>query len=153
LTSTIFNNVDLSTTIFDPVPNFGTSAATRTLFQGATVPASSLGHNWSYIDLTGATVTNIATADLSGLVAVNTLFPLSIGFGGVNLQKANFTSAQLFYADFTGADLGFATLTGALLKGAKLNGANLSGATLTGAWLIAQGSGDDPNLTDIVAQR
>jgi uncharacterized protein YjbI with pentapeptide repeats len=145
LTSTIFNNVILSTTVFDPIPKFGTSAATRTLFQGATVPAPSLGHNWSYIDLTGATVTNLATADLSGLVAVNTLFPESIVFGAVNLQKANFTSAQLFYADFTGADLGFATLTGALLKGAKLNGANLSGATLTGAWLIAQGSGNDPN--------
>jgi uncharacterized protein YjbI with pentapeptide repeats len=152
LTSTIFNNVDLSTTVFDPIPKFGTSAATRTLFQGATVPAPSLGHNWSYIDLTGATVTNIATADLKGLVAVNTLFPLSIQFGRVNFnprdpssQQANFTSAQLFYADFTGADLGFANLKGALLKGAKLNGANLSGATLKDAWLIAQGSGDDPN--------
>lgn len=145
LTSTIFNNVDLSTTVFDPFPDFGTSAATRTLFQGATVPAPSLGHNWSYIDLTGATVTNITTADLSGLVAVNTLFPESIVFGAVNFQRANFTSAQLFYADFTGADLGFATLTGALLKGAKLNGANLSGATLAAAWLIAQGSGNDPN--------
>jgi uncharacterized protein YjbI with pentapeptide repeats len=145
LTSTIFNNVDLSTTVFDPVPNFGTSPTTRTLFQGAIVPATSLGRNWSYIDLTGATVKNIPTADLSGLVAVNTLFPESIVFGAVNLQKANFTSAQLFYADFTEADLGFATLTRALLKGAKLNGANLSGATLTAAWLIAQGSGNDPN--------
>lgn len=144
LTGTIFNNVDLSTTVFDPSPTFGTSTTTRTTFQNATVPAASLGPNWSYIDLTGATVTNTPSA-LSGLIAENTLFPTGISFAGVTLQKADFTSAQLYYADFTGADLGFATLTGAFLKGAKLNNANLGGATLAGAWLIAEGTGSDPN--------
>jgi uncharacterized protein YjbI with pentapeptide repeats len=144
LTGTIFNGVDLSTTIFDPAPAFGTSAATATLFRNATVPATSLGPNWSYIDLTGATVTHIPQT-LSGLIAEHTLFPTPVSFAGVTLQRANFTGAQLFYADFTGADLGFATLNGALLKGAKLTNANLGGATLTGAWLIAEGSGSDPN--------
>lgn len=144
----IFNSCDLSSTNFGSNPIFGGSAATRTLFQNAiNVPAPSLGLNWSYIDLTGANVTDIPTSapGLSGLVAINTLFPTSIGFGSVTLTGANLTDAQLYYADFTAADLGNATLNGAQLKGAKLNGANLSGASLVGTWLIAENGGSDPN--------
>lgn len=144
LSATIFNNIDLSTTIFDPSPAFGTSTATRTSFQNATVPATSLGMNWSYIDLTGAMVINVPSS-LAGLIAENTLFPDGIELGNVNFQGAHFTAAQLFRADFTGADLGSAVLDGAFLKGAKLDGANLAGASLQGTWLIAQDSGDDPD--------
>jgi uncharacterized protein YjbI with pentapeptide repeats len=144
LSGTKLNDTDLTTTIFDPTPAFGTSTATATQFQGSTVPVPSLGMNWSYIDLTGATLTAIPQT-LSGLVAQSTLFPSYLPFAGIVLQNVNFTGAQLFYADLTAADLGFATLDGALLMGAKLSKANLSGATLRGAWLIAQDSIKDPS--------
>jgi uncharacterized protein YjbI with pentapeptide repeats len=144
LSGTIFNQCNLSTAQFSRAPAFGNSAGTRTLFQNATVPGTSLGLNWSYIDLTGATLSDVPTT-LSGLVAEYTLFPDEAPLAGVALQKANLSNAQLFYADLTKADLDSAILDGALLKGAKLNGANLSNASLVGTWLIAQDSGTDPN--------
>jgi uncharacterized protein YjbI with pentapeptide repeats len=146
LSGTKLNDTDLTTTIFDPTPAFGTSTATGTQFQGSTVPVPSLGMNWSYIDLTGATLTSIPQT-LSGLVAQSTLFPSYLPFAGIVLQNVDFTDAQLYYANLTAADLGFATLDGALLKGARLSKANLSGATLIRAWLIAEGS-NDPSIED-----
>ena len=59
LDETMFDHCDLSTTKFGPAPKFGTSGSTRTSFRSATVPASTLGSNWSYLDLTDATITHI----------------------------------------------------------------------------------------------
>ncbi len=60
--------------------------------------------NWSYVDLTGATLIDVP-ADLSNLVAEYTLFPDEAPLSGVKLQTANLSNAQLFYADLNKADL------------------------------------------------
>jgi len=145
LAGTVFDGCDLTAAVFDEQPLFGTSVDERTSFQNATVPATSLGMNWSYIDLTGATLIDVP-ADLSSLVAEYTLFPDEAPLAGIKLLGANLSNAQMFYAQLTKSDLAGATLTNTLLKGAKLTGANLSNATMQGAWLIAQDSGDDPNM-------
>ncbi len=53
--------------------------------------------------------------------------------GGLNLQRSDFTSADLTEVMWTTADLSSATLSRAVLAGAELRGARLPSADLTGA--------------------
>jgi uncharacterized protein YjbI with pentapeptide repeats len=53
---------------------------------------------------------------------------------GINLRRANLTSASFVGTNLQGADLRQANLSGARLINTQIDGANLSGATLTGIY-------------------
>jgi len=139
---TIFNNTDLSSAVFDESPRFTRESTGRTQFQGAAVPFRILNSNWSYLDLTDATITGIPHA-IPNLVADQALLP-----DNLDLQDTDFTCSDGAGASFQGtrmygiqlqdANLQGAQLQGALLKSAKLDGANLTLADLTAAWLIVE---------------
>jgi uncharacterized protein YjbI with pentapeptide repeats len=132
-----FDRCDLAKIVFGPTPRWGGATTERTTFVDAlNVPTGGLGKNWSYLDLTRAHLADIP-ADLTGLKAIETLFPDNINLAGIDLSDSNLTGAQLYLADFTGANLAGSTLDKALLKGATLTSANLTRASLRGAWLIA----------------
>ena len=137
LSGTIFDQCDLSMAIFGPAPLFGTSVDTRTLFRSASVPAMTLGLNWSYIDLTGATIMDIPSS-MANLTADQALLPDGQNFQGIDLTNASFRSTRMYGIQLQGANLQAATMTDALLKGARLNAANLALADLSGAWLVIE---------------
>ena len=112
LDETMFDHCDLSTTKFGPAPKFGTSGSTRTSFRSATVPASTLGSNWSYLDLTDATITHIPKS-IANLNADQALLP-----DQVNLQKVDLSGGS--GASFQGTRMYGAQLQGANLQGAKM---------------------------------
>lgn len=130
-----FTGCNLSSTIFSPSPDFGRSESTRTSFENAVeLPASKLGRDWSYLDLTGAKLTEIPK-DLAGINAQYTLFPSRLDMSGVNFRGGHFEHSRMYYADLRKADLDGACLDGAFLKGAILNEANLNNASMKGTWL------------------
>jgi uncharacterized protein YjbI with pentapeptide repeats len=137
LSGAVFDHCDLSTTTFGPTPKFGTSTDTRTAFRSAIVPAPSLGMNWSYLDLTDATITDIPQS-MTNLNADEALLPDQQNLQGVDLTGASFRGTRMYGIQLQGANLQGAQLQGALLKSAKLDGANLTLADLTAAWLIVE---------------
>jgi uncharacterized protein YjbI with pentapeptide repeats len=137
LHGTHFDGVDLSTAVFDAAPMFTRATTGRTTFVGATVPFGVLGSTWSFLDLTGATITGIPTS-VAALVADHALLPTGLGLQGVDLTGASFVQTRMYEAQLQRAVLHGATMTGALLKGAKLSGADLTLATLDSAYLIAE---------------
>lgn len=139
---TIFNNTDLSSAVFDESPRFTREPTGRTQFQGATVPFRVLKSNWSYLDLTGATITGIPDA-IPKLVADQALLPDNLDlrntdFTGSDGAGASFRGTRMYGIQLQGANLQAAQLQGALLKSARLDGANLTLADLTAAWLIVE---------------
>ena len=137
LDGTMFDHCDLSTTKFGPAPKFGTSCSTRTCFRSATVPASTLGSNWSYLDLTDATITHIPKS-IANLNADQALLPDQLNLQDVDLTDATFRKARMYGIQLQRANLQGATMTDAKLKSAWLDGANLTLADLSGAWLIIE---------------
>jgi len=93
------------------------------------------GYDFTDVNLTGATLTGVASGNITGTPsAMPTDYSLIGGYivgPDVDLTNANLTNANLDGANLSGADL-----TGALLDGAYLIGANLTGADLDGAYLI-----------------
>lgn len=153
MTGTSFKNCDLTTASFSPSPTFSHGATGSTAFTGATVPATVLGLDWSYWDLTGTTITELPDV-LDGLVADYALLPSGLSFAGISLKSSSWVSTQMYEIDLAKANLESATMTGARLKGAKLSGANLSLANLAGAYLIAEeavGTNDPNRLEAAVA--
>jgi uncharacterized protein YjbI with pentapeptide repeats len=144
LAGAVFDSCDLTHANLGADPQFGRSADARTSLSNVTVYATSLGHDWSYLDLTGATLQAIPQ-DLSGLRAQQTLFPTSVSLNEVNLTQAHLENARMYYANLEKANLSGAFLDGTLLKGAHLNGANLNGASMKGTWLIAETGVNTPN--------
>jgi uncharacterized protein YjbI with pentapeptide repeats len=124
-------------TIFGPAPQFGTSVETRTRFRSASVPAMSLGPNWSYIDLTGATIMDVPPS-MTKLTADQALLPDGQNLQGIDLTNASFRSTRMYGIQLQGANLQADTMTDALLKGARLDLANLTLADLSGAWLVVE---------------
>ena len=137
LSGTIFDDCDVSTTVFGPVPRFGTSVDTRTRFRSSNVSATGLGSNWSYIDLTGATIVDIPKS-IVNFIADGALLPLRLNLQEVDLANASFQGAQMYGIQLYKANLSCAKLQDALLQGANLNYANLTSANLTNAWLIVR---------------
>jgi uncharacterized protein YjbI with pentapeptide repeats len=140
LDGTKFDHCDLTTTKFGSAPKFGTSCGTRTSFRSATVPASTLGSNWSYLDLTDATITQIPKS-IANLNADHALLPDQVNLQKVDLSGgsgASFQCARMYGAQLQSANLQGANMKNALLKSAKLDGANLMMADMTGAWLIVE---------------
>jgi uncharacterized protein YjbI with pentapeptide repeats len=134
---THFDKVDLTTAQFDPAPSFTRAVTSRTTFVGATVPFPVLAANCSYLDLSGATLTNLPNT-IASLVADHVLLPDGQDFSGLDLTGASFAGARMYEAQLVRTNLHGASLRGALLKGAKLVGANLTLADLDSAYLIAE---------------
>jgi uncharacterized protein YjbI with pentapeptide repeats len=132
---TDFTGCDLTTAVFDAAPKFGLRANKRTTFDGATIPFTSLGHDWSNLDLTAVKVLNLP-ADLQRLKATHAVLPGFV-FGNRDLTNVHFRFCDLTGADFSGATLDSAvfteqcTLTRAKFVGAKLANAVFDGSTLT----------------------
>lgn len=137
LSGTIFDDCDVSTTIFGPAPRFGSSVDTRTRFRSANVSATGLGSNWSYIDLTGANIVDIPKS-IVNFIADGALLPLRLNLQEVDLANGSFQGAQMYGIQLQNANLCCANLRGALMQGANLNQANLTSANLTNAWLIVR---------------
>lgn len=145
LAGTHFDHTDLSTAQFDPAPAFARSADARTTFVGSTVPFAVLSTNWSYLDLTGATITGLPPA-VTGLVADGALLPDGLDLQGIDLHGASFVGTRMYEAQLQKANLESAVLKTAKLKGAKLSGANLTLANLDSAYLIAEDAVGKPDL-------
>lgn len=139
LLGTHFDGVDLSTATFSDSPEFTRSATNRTTFIGSTVPFRVLASNWSYLDLTNATITGIPKS-IANLVADGALLPDGLNLEGVDLTGASFVGTRMYTIQLQNANLQGANLSKALLKGAKLVSANLTLANFDSAYLIAEQS-------------
>jgi uncharacterized protein YjbI with pentapeptide repeats len=136
---TSFNGCDLSAAIFGAAPDFTRAATGRTTFVNATVPFAILEKNWSWLDLTGATITQLPPA-ISELIVDGALLPDGLDMHGMDMRGASFVGTQMYGINLQRANLGGAVLTKARLKQAFLQGANLTNANLDSAWLIAEQS-------------
>ena len=139
LRGAVFDTCDLSSTIFDEEPRFTRGPGPRTSFVSATVPFTVLRYDWSWLNLTAATITKIPAA-IGHFVADDALLPDGLNLQNADLRGASFRSTQAFEIQLQGANLAGATMTGALLKGARLDNTNLTNARLDSAYLIAQQS-------------
>jgi uncharacterized protein YjbI with pentapeptide repeats len=143
LAGTNFTGTDLTQVTFSfPLT---TDPNNPTIFASCILPYAGIGLDWSYLDLTSATITGLPTGatghvDLTGLVAVGVRRPGG-DFIGFVLDGANFANATLDGARFTGAKLRqnasrqSASFAGARLVGAYFTGAVLDQANFTGAAL------------------
>jgi uncharacterized protein YjbI with pentapeptide repeats len=109
---TRFDNTNVTTCAFSASPRFSANPSNLTSFRGATLNYATLLTNWSYLDLTGATL-----AGLSHDVDLTYLQALYAVLGGMDLS--NYVLNQ---CDLTGA-----TLTGTRFTGAQMNDALLYG--------------------------
>ena len=135
---TSFNNCDLTSTYFGAGPDFTRSAGVqRTRFIDATVPFTLLGQNWSWLDLSGATITGLPKTIVE-LIADQALLPDGVDLGGMNLSGASFVGTRMYSANLQGTNLQGAVMAKARLKQAQMHGANLTNATLDSAYLIAE---------------
>jgi uncharacterized protein YjbI with pentapeptide repeats len=139
LAGTRFDGCDLGSVVFGPDPKFGRDVNKRTSLTNAkNVPALSLGLDWSYLDLTGATFAS-KRLDLDGLNAMHTLFPDGVDLNAATMTTARLDFARIYHADLRKANLAHASLRDTRAKGARLDDANLMNADLQRIWLIADG--------------
>jgi uncharacterized protein YjbI with pentapeptide repeats len=133
LAGTDFSNADLTRgATFTPQPPFSGTPDMLTRFNNARLDLSVIKKDWSFIDLSGATISDLnSSVDLSGLQAKYTVAK-GIVLSEIKLRNANFSNA-----DLTGTSLNRADLTGAILLSTLLNGANLSHAILESANLTS----------------
>jgi uncharacterized protein YjbI with pentapeptide repeats len=117
-----------------PTPPFSNSVAKRTIFRNAKLAVASLGRNWSYIDLTDATIVGLDNFDFNGLVAQYSVLP-RLKLSGLELRDVDFS-----YSDLSGSSFSLASLRSAKMQFAKLwscdfTRANLYEPDFTGALL------------------
>lgn len=136
---TVFDGTDLSSASFTVPARFTREAnKPRTSLRNAKLPFKTIGLDWTYLDLSGATFVDMPD-DLSNLQATGAVCQ------DAKLTDKKLAKACLDNADFTGAHLEGANLTDASLKGtwlgqAILTNARLVRADLTGAQLGAKKS-------------
>jgi uncharacterized protein YjbI with pentapeptide repeats len=136
-----FVNCDLTQTLFSSPPLFSTSPSPMTSFSGATLDYSLLGLNWSYLNLSSATINNLPSS-LAGLNAQYANLS-RLQLTGLDLQNAIFSNATLQAVTFGSSNLAFAQFDHAQLQGddniasAVLSGCNLMDANFTGANLTS----------------
>lgn len=119
-------------------PSLAGTSSNRTNLSGSTVPFALLGLDWSWIDLTNATIPDLPSS-LDGLKATGAKLS---GLNKNNLTELSLKKAVLDYALLDGVSLAGANLSGASLINASmfdvsLINANLSEANMTGAQLGA----------------
>jgi uncharacterized protein YjbI with pentapeptide repeats len=136
LAATNFTGIDLTHVTFSFPIIRSTDPNNPTIFASCILPYAVIGLDWSYLDLTAATITGLPR-DLTGLVAVSVRRPEG-DFTGFVLDEANFANATLDGARFTDAKLrqnasfAGAKLVGAYFTGTVLDQANFVGAVLGG---------------------
>jgi uncharacterized protein YjbI with pentapeptide repeats len=134
LAGTNFTGTDLTQVIFSSPLIHSTDPDNPTIFASCILPYGVIGLDWSYLDLTSATITGLPT-DLTELVAVSVRRPEG-DFTRFVLDGANFANATLDGARFTNAKLRQnASFAGARLVGAYFIGAVLDQASFMGAVL------------------
>lgn len=119
LAGTDFTGCDLSRTTFSSPFIRSTDPDVPTVFAGCRLPYTTIGLDWSCLDLTGATIDGVPT-DLTGLRA-----------RGVRRPDAEFTEFVLDGADFSAA-----TLDGSSFTSAKIRANGSTRATFAGARLL-----------------
>ncbi|MFB5675074.1 pentapeptide repeat-containing protein [Paenibacillus terreus] len=134
---TRFDHCDLSTVSFSYPPDFTRAEADRTSFVQAVVPYRLLGLNWSYLDLSDATISDIPEV-LASLNANYTLLPNGLDLSKKDLRNASFIGSRMYEIQLQNANLEKAQLMHARLKGAKLIRANLTMANLDSAYLVSE---------------
>src|SRR5215471_11807335 len=144
LTGTIFTDVDLTTAAFDATPHFSTDPTKLTRFDGATLHYKVIGTNWSYLDLTGATVVDLPKALSSSSAKLTAQYAVIASLNEASgeltkaiLQCADFSYASIgvldaSYADFTGATFAQTTFAGTTLDNAILENVKATGAHFGG---------------------
>jgi uncharacterized protein YjbI with pentapeptide repeats len=136
LAGTNFTGTDLTEVTFSFPLIRSTDPNNPTIFANCTLPYGVIKLDWSCLDLTAATITDLPT-DLTGLNACGLRRPKG-DFTGFVLDRANFADATLDGANFADAKLrqkpsfAGARLIGAYFTGAVLDQANFAGAALGG---------------------
>lgn len=142
--------------VYFPGPPISKDTNNPTKLCNATVDYGVIQLDWSNLDLTGATITDIPQ-DSRGRLALNNLRAAHTVMAEMQLENARlrhavFDNATLAGANLTGADLSYASfdtawlaatssvpnaanLSGALLFDAKFHGALLTGVQFIGAYL------------------
>lgn len=132
---TDFSGCDLTRSVFSDPPGFSTDPAKRTKLAHAKILFSTLKKNWSYLDLTGATIVGLREQqDLSGLQAHDSLMA-DFDFSGVALEGANFERSALHSVNLRNGSARNSNFDRANLTSGQLQDADLSGATLRSAIL------------------
>jgi uncharacterized protein YjbI with pentapeptide repeats len=136
LVGTKLCGIDLTTTTFPNPLTRSTDINNRTSFANSTLPFTVIGLKWSYLDLTGTTVTNLPTNKSSGqidLTNLNAKYALlsNRSFKSYILDYANFFHAVVDGCEFTSAKLRGDTSTMVVFTGASmLNHVLMNSATL-----------------------
>jgi uncharacterized protein YjbI with pentapeptide repeats len=150
MNGTNFEGCDLSTAQFSSPPKFyitplvaPTTALPLTSMKNATLPLTLIGTDWTWLDLTGATIDGTLAKDLTGFKAQYTIFPAQYDLSASTLDDASFahatmhnvhlensTAANSSPPDFTGADLTSAQMAKVTLRHANFTTAILSGVSL-----------------------
>lgn len=134
---TLFDHCDLTTVSYEYPPDFTRAETDRTSFVQAVVPYRMLGLDWSYLDLSDATITDIPEV-LASLNANYSLLPNELDFSKKDLRGASFIGSRMYEVQLQSANLEKAQFMHARLKGAKLIGANLTMANLDSAYLVSE---------------
>jgi uncharacterized protein YjbI with pentapeptide repeats len=119
-------------------PSLAGTSSNMTILSGSIVPFALLGLDWSYVDLTNATIPDLPSS-LDGLKATGArLAGLNKNnLIGLSLKHAVLDDTLLDGVSLAGANLSGASLINASMFGVALTNADLSGANLTGAQLGA----------------
>jgi uncharacterized protein YjbI with pentapeptide repeats len=142
LAGTDFTGMDVTKVVFSSPLKRSDDPAKPTIFARSTVPFGVIGLDWSYLDLTSATIVGLPS-DLTGLVAVAVRLP-DFKFTCFVLDGANFANATLDGVHFEQAKIrpgpgaqtpsfAGAKLVGAYFNNAVLDQVSFSGATMGGA--------------------
>jgi uncharacterized protein YjbI with pentapeptide repeats len=121
-------------------PSLAGTSSNLTILSNSIVPFALLGLDWSYIDLTNATITELPQS-LDGLKATGArLSGLNKNnLTGLNLKNANFDNAVMDNLSLANSDLSGASMISASMHDTTLTNANLSEANMTGVQLGAIG--------------
>lgn len=141
LAGTDFTGIDLTEVTFSFPLKRSNDPNNPTIFTKCKLPYAVIKLDWSYLDLTSATIVDLPT-DLTGLCA-KAVRLAGVNFSDFILDGADFSGATLDRAHFTGAKLrqspsgekpSFAetSLIGAYFSNAVLDQASFAGATLGG---------------------
>jgi uncharacterized protein YjbI with pentapeptide repeats len=122
-----FSGVDLTAAM--DIPTLTSTETQPMIFANAKVRVSFLGEDWSWFDLTGATILDLQNIAQGSPLKAQYAKLTKLNGGNLAklklLPKSDFTGATFDHLDLSGADF-----TGVIISGASFAGANLTGATL-----------------------
>jgi uncharacterized protein YjbI with pentapeptide repeats len=137
LKGTNFSNTNVTTTKFSAPPAFSTDPGHLTKFNNAVLNFSTIGKNWTCLDLTNSNIVGFESQkDLSELKAEYAVIPdfdlVELNLKGADFSHADMTRTNLSYSDLRNAKFQETILTGTVCVKANLECADLTGAQLGG---------------------